>query len=274
VLGLAAALSLWYLSAEDANPCYLASVAAAVLVDQLLQVRPQHAALSFRSSAPCYLAAACLSQSCSRTPLHPKALRRRHIQLHHSLFHCNPPPCLLQHDYTFDKVSAKSAAGAKLCRLLRLRPLTNLLTSTAVDSSRGLLLITLVRAGQLCVFVFRRCCYSSISACLAWCIAVTDPTAAVCFKQLLYCGVKAVLTPRPCCCSSCMTHTGASHQQPARQQGSSSREAKAQPAAARGTGTPGWPCGRHCCCTWGPCGSSQAAACAAAGAGERHLHLP
>lgn len=38
VLGLAAALSLWYLSAEDANPCYLASVAAAVLVDQLLQV--------------------------------------------------------------------------------------------------------------------------------------------------------------------------------------------------------------------------------------------
>lgn len=39
VLGLAATLSLWYLSAEDANPCYLASVAAAVLVDQLLQVR-------------------------------------------------------------------------------------------------------------------------------------------------------------------------------------------------------------------------------------------
>jgi hypothetical protein len=38
VLGLAATLSLWYLSAEDANPCYLASVAAAVLVDQLLQV--------------------------------------------------------------------------------------------------------------------------------------------------------------------------------------------------------------------------------------------
>ena len=38
VLGLAATLSLWYLAAEDANPCYLASVAAAVLVDQLLQV--------------------------------------------------------------------------------------------------------------------------------------------------------------------------------------------------------------------------------------------
>lgn len=38
VLGLAATLSLSYLAAEDANPCYLASVAAAVLVDQLLQV--------------------------------------------------------------------------------------------------------------------------------------------------------------------------------------------------------------------------------------------
>jgi hypothetical protein len=44
VLGLAATLSLWFLSAEDANPCYLASVAAAVLVDQLLQVSPHYAA--------------------------------------------------------------------------------------------------------------------------------------------------------------------------------------------------------------------------------------
>lgn len=39
MLALAATLSLWHLAAEDANPCYLASVAAAVLVDQLLQVR-------------------------------------------------------------------------------------------------------------------------------------------------------------------------------------------------------------------------------------------
>jgi len=39
VLGLAATLSLWLLASEDANPCYFASVAAAVLVEQLLQVR-------------------------------------------------------------------------------------------------------------------------------------------------------------------------------------------------------------------------------------------
>jgi hypothetical protein len=51
---------------------------------------------------------------------------------------------LLQHDYTFDEVSAKSAAGAKLSRLVRLRPLINLLTSTGVNSSRGLLLVMLV----------------------------------------------------------------------------------------------------------------------------------
>lgn len=38
VLDLCATLSLWLLSSEDANPCYLASVAAAVLLDQLLQV--------------------------------------------------------------------------------------------------------------------------------------------------------------------------------------------------------------------------------------------
>lgn len=59
--------------------------------------------------------------------------------------------CQLQHDYTFDEVSAKSAAGAKLCRLLRLRPLTNLLNSTGVNSSRGLLLITLVSKAVVCV---------------------------------------------------------------------------------------------------------------------------
>lgn len=68
----------------------------------------------------------------------------------HCLYpHCQPP--CLQHDYTFDEVSAKSAAGAKLCRLLRLRPLTNLLTSTEVNSSRGLLLITLVSRAVVCV---------------------------------------------------------------------------------------------------------------------------
>ena len=38
MLDLAATLTLWQLAAEDANPCYLASVAAAVLLDQLLQV--------------------------------------------------------------------------------------------------------------------------------------------------------------------------------------------------------------------------------------------
>lgn len=52
VLGLAATLSLWYLAAEDANPCYLASVAAAVLVDQLLQVGDGAGAVS---AMPCSL---------------------------------------------------------------------------------------------------------------------------------------------------------------------------------------------------------------------------
>lgn len=56
VLGLAATLSLWYLTADDANPCFLASTAAAVLLDQLLQVRcrgwhHRHCWLVFRPSA-------------------------------------------------------------------------------------------------------------------------------------------------------------------------------------------------------------------------------
>lgn len=38
VLALAATLTLLSLAAEDANPCYIKSVAAAVLLDQLLQV--------------------------------------------------------------------------------------------------------------------------------------------------------------------------------------------------------------------------------------------
>lgn len=41
ILAMSATLSLWHLASEDANPCYLASVAAAVLVDQLLQVCQQ-----------------------------------------------------------------------------------------------------------------------------------------------------------------------------------------------------------------------------------------
>lgn len=80
MLGLAATLSLWYLSAEDANPCYLASVAAAVLVDQLLQVRQGQGGPTACSTVvcgtlffggpfpPCYLATACLLQGwCSLT---------------------------------------------------------------------------------------------------------------------------------------------------------------------------------------------------------------
>jgi hypothetical protein len=52
--------------------------------------------------------------------------------------------CVLQQDYPFEEVASKGAAGAKLRRLLGLRPLSNLLASTGVNSSRGLLLITLV----------------------------------------------------------------------------------------------------------------------------------
>lgn len=52
--------------------------------------------------------------------------------------------CCVQYDYTFDDVAAKSAAGARLCRLVRARPLVNLLASTGVNSTRGLLLVALV----------------------------------------------------------------------------------------------------------------------------------
>jgi hypothetical protein len=51
---------------------------------------------------------------------------------------------VLQVDFTFEEVAAKGAAGAKLCRLVRVRPLAALLSSTGVSSSRGLLLVTLV----------------------------------------------------------------------------------------------------------------------------------
>jgi hypothetical protein len=40
VLGLAATIALLMLTSEDAHPAYLASVAGAVLIEQLLQVRP------------------------------------------------------------------------------------------------------------------------------------------------------------------------------------------------------------------------------------------
>lgn len=54
------------------------------------------------------------------------------------------PLAPLQHDYTFDEVAAKSAAGAKLCRVIRTRPLVNVLASAGINSTRGLLLVTLV----------------------------------------------------------------------------------------------------------------------------------
>lgn len=77
---------------------------------------------------------------------------------------------LLQHDYTFDEVSAKCAAGAKLCRLVRLRPLTNLLTSTGVNSSRGLLLVTLVSRRDVAGLTRGACGQRDHEACLRrWC---------------------------------------------------------------------------------------------------------
>lgn len=56
VLALAGALSLLSLAAEDANPCYIKSVAAAVLLDQLLQVRGECRGRAVAGTLTCPLA--------------------------------------------------------------------------------------------------------------------------------------------------------------------------------------------------------------------------
>jgi hypothetical protein len=165
VLGLAATSSLWYLTADDANPCFLASTAAAVLLDQLLQVRCiGHRALLQALLAVVHtrwhlllplLYEAAVPRSWPNTA--KRLMMRSHCRLCEFMVISTPSShmptwrfCLLcccvvlQVDFTFEEVAAKGAAGSKLCRLVRVRPLATLLSSTGVTTSRGLLLVTLV----------------------------------------------------------------------------------------------------------------------------------
>jgi hypothetical protein len=76
VLALAGTLSLLSLTAEDANPCYLKSVAAAVLLDQLLQVGGAGGQLRQRRSAQ------------QRSTPKPRATNYSHLAAHARLSCC------------------------------------------------------------------------------------------------------------------------------------------------------------------------------------------
>jgi hypothetical protein len=68
VLGVAATIALLMLTSEDAHPAYLASVAAAVLIEQLLQVSSLLLSSSYVGSVSC----TCMSfvASCSSILAH------------------------------------------------------------------------------------------------------------------------------------------------------------------------------------------------------------
>lgn len=141
VLSLAATLVLLMLTSEDAHPAYMASVAAAVLLDQLLQVSGRNRLLGCgvaRHAVPCALGCnrpatvgcaccCCWSRCCCCCC-------------------CSVAAAAVQSEHSFEEVSACCPAGTKLVRLLKARPLSGLLASTGVATQRELLLVALVRA--------------------------------------------------------------------------------------------------------------------------------